>query len=63
VGALDARKTLAEPIEGTLAFAGEATSLEGYGGSVHGAIAAGRRAARMMLESEQRRWSGGGGLI
>ncbi len=61
VGALDARKTLAEPIEGTLAFAGEATSLEGYGGSVHGAIAAGRRAARRLLEKTERRHVSGGG--
>lgn len=54
VGALDARKKLAEPVEGTLAFAGEATSLEGHGGSVHGAIAAGRRAARRLLEKTER---------
>ncbi|MGE5571197.1 MAG: flavin monoamine oxidase family protein [Rhodospirillales bacterium] len=53
VGALDARRTLAEPVEGTLAFAGEATCLDGAGGSVHGAISAGRQAARRLLEKPE----------
>ncbi len=60
VGAIDARKKLAAPIENTLIFAGEATSLEGYGGSVHGAIAAGKRAARAVLGKAERTRSGGG---
>jgi monoamine oxidase len=47
--ALPARRTLAEPVEHTLYFAGEATDLIGYGGTVHGAIASGRRAARQIV--------------
>jgi monoamine oxidase len=45
VGAMDAPARLAEPIEDTLFFAGEATNTEGHGGTVHGAIATGLRAA------------------
>lgn len=48
-GALRARCRLAEPVEDTLYFAGEATDLVGYGGTVHGAIASGRRAAAQIL--------------
>jgi monoamine oxidase len=48
-GALPARRTLAEPVADTLYFAGEATDLLGYGGTVHGAIASGRRAAKQIL--------------
>ena len=48
-GGLPARKRLAEPVEDTLYFAGEATDLLGYGGTVHGAIASGRRAAQAIL--------------
>lgn len=48
-GALPARDTLARPVAGTLFFAGEHTDLSGYGGTVHGAIATGRRAARQIL--------------
>ena len=44
-GHLDARRQLATPIENTLFFAGEATETEGRSGTVHGAIATGRRAA------------------
>lgn len=54
VGELEARKKLAAPIEGTLVFSGEATCLDGHGGSVNGAIAAGRHAARMLLEKAER---------
>ena len=50
-GALPARRTLAEPVADTLFFAGEATDLIGYGGTVHGAIASGRRAAGQILGS------------
>lgn len=50
-GALDARRTLAEPVERTLYFAGEATELNGHSATVHGAIASGKRAARQILES------------
>jgi monoamine oxidase len=45
-GAMDAPRRLAAPVEDTLFFAGEATNTEGHGGTVHGAIATGIRAAR-----------------
>ena len=44
-GGLDAPRLLAEPVEGALFFAGEATDLEGQNGTVHGAMASGRRVA------------------
>ena len=47
-GALPARRQLAEPVEDTLYFAGEATDLLGFGGTVHGAIASGRRVAEQI---------------
>jgi monoamine oxidase len=49
VGGQEARRTLATPIEDTLFFAGEATDTEGHGGTVHGAIASGKRAAQSIL--------------
>lgn len=52
VGALSAREKLAEPVEDTLYFAGEATEVNGHSATVHGAIASGRRAARQILERE-----------
>jgi monoamine oxidase len=45
-GALAARSKLAGPVAETLFFAGEATNTQGHGGTVHGAIASGMRAAR-----------------
>jgi monoamine oxidase len=48
-GALGAHTVLAEPVERTLYFAGEHTDTEGHSGTVHGAIASGRRAARQVL--------------
>jgi monoamine oxidase len=51
VGGLDAARTLAAPVEHTLYFAGEATNFQGYGGTVHGAIATGERVAREVLQS------------
>lgn len=51
VGATAARKKLSLPVEQTLYFAGEATSA-GYGGTVHGAIASGIRAAEQILGIE-----------
>ncbi len=45
VGGGDARAVLATPLEGTLFFAGEATSTDGQGGTVNGALKTGRRAA------------------
>jgi len=46
VGALDAQAHLAQPLDDTLFFAGEATNTGGHHGTVHGAIATGLRAAR-----------------
>jgi monoamine oxidase len=51
VDGLPAREALARPVADTLYFAGEATDLVGYGGTVHGAIASGLRAARQILDS------------
>ena len=51
VGGVEAQKELARPVEGTLFFAGEATNTDGHNGTVHGAIATGRRAARELMES------------
>jgi monoamine oxidase len=45
VGGGDARAVLAEPLDGTLFFAGEATSNDGQGGTVNGALETGARAA------------------
>jgi monoamine oxidase len=51
VGGIDAAQALAAPIDETLFFAGEATNVDGYTGTVHGAIATGLRAAKELLES------------
>jgi monoamine oxidase len=48
-GALPARTVLAESIEDTLFFAGEATETNGHSGTVHGAIATGLRAAHQVI--------------
>jgi monoamine oxidase len=50
VGGLDAPRLLAEPVEDTLFFAGEATDLDGQNGTVHGAIASGQRAAGEIIQ-------------
>ena len=50
VGGSEARRTLAEPIDGTLFFAGEATDTE-EAGTVTGALQSGIRAAREVLAS------------
>jgi monoamine oxidase len=55
VDGLSAQRELARPVEGTLFFAGEATDSNGHHGTVHGAIATGRRAAVEVLESLQQR--------
>lgn len=49
VGGETAARPLAEPVEGRLFFAGEATHWEGELGTVHGAIATGQRAAAEIL--------------
>lgn len=51
VGGMDAPAWLARPLRGTLFFAGEATDTEGATGTVHGALASGRRAARQVLRA------------
>jgi monoamine oxidase len=51
VGGLEAVRALAAPVEETLFFAGEATNSDGHTGTVHGALASGRRAARELLLS------------
>ena len=49
VGADGAQEALASPLENTLFFAGEATDTSGHNGTVHGAIASGRRAAKEII--------------
>ncbi len=50
VGASDASARMAEPVDGTLFFAGEHTDTTGNWGTVHGALRSGLRAARQVLE-------------
>ena len=49
VDGADAGTRLAEPVDGTLFFAGEATAAGGNTGTVHGALESGRRAAGEVL--------------
>jgi len=49
VGGNGAPARLARPIKGTLFFAGEASDPDGRTGTVHGAMATGRRAAKQVL--------------
>jgi monoamine oxidase len=51
VGADQAPKALGAPVENTLFFAGEATDGNGLNGTVHAAIASGRRAALEIAKS------------
>jgi monoamine oxidase len=51
VGGSDSPAKLARPVRGTLFFAGEASDAEGRTGTVHGAIASGRRAAKQALRA------------
>jgi monoamine oxidase len=51
VGGIDAREELAQPIDATLFFAGEATAGAGEGGTVNGAMRSGERAAERALKS------------
>jgi monoamine oxidase len=50
VNCLEALITLSRTVEDTLYFAGEATSVDGHVGTVHGAMASGKRAASEMLQ-------------
>ncbi len=51
VGGGNARAALAAPVDGTLFFAGEATSSDGQGGTVNGALETGERAAMEVATS------------
>ena len=51
VGGNDSPEKLARPIQGTLFFGGEASDAEGRTGTVHGAIASGRRAGKQALRA------------
>jgi monoamine oxidase len=53
-GGMGAPQALAESVESTLFFAGEATNKEGHNGTVHGAIGSGKRAAREVLAAADR---------
>jgi monoamine oxidase len=55
VNGTEAPVALARPVSGTLFFAGEATDTSGATGTVHGAIATGRRAARQAMRALSRR--------
>jgi monoamine oxidase len=57
VGGAHAARALAAPVAGTLFFAGEATCEPPDHGTVHGAIASGRRAAREILRTLRARAS------
>jgi monoamine oxidase len=46
-----AQKNLGKPLANTLFFAGEATDITGYNGTVHGAMASGHRAASEILRA------------
>lgn len=50
---LGAPLALAEPLEDTLFFAGEATNKEGHNGTVHGAIGSGKRAAEEVIRASR----------
>lgn len=56
-GGMGAPQALADSVEGTLFFAGEATNTEGHNGTVHGAIGSGRRAASEVLAAAGSRTS------
>jgi monoamine oxidase len=51
VGGAEAAATIARPVQGTLFFAGEHVDRDGRNGTVHGAIASGRAAARAVARA------------
>ncbi len=53
VGGDSAQQQLAAPVEKKLFFAGEATDVSGYHGTVHGAIASGHRAAKEIVKAAE----------
>jgi monoamine oxidase len=54
VGGVDAHRTLAQPVAGTLYFAGEATCGEGFNATMEGAVRSGRRAADELLAGSRK---------
>jgi monoamine oxidase len=50
VGGLKAQAALAEPVENTIYFAGEAANKKGHHGTVHGALASGLRTAELIRQ-------------
>jgi monoamine oxidase len=50
-GGMEAPRNLSRPIRGTVFFAGEAADAEGATGTVHGALASGRRAAAQVMRA------------
>jgi monoamine oxidase len=52
VGGEGCQTTLGAPLENTLFFAGEATDISGNNGTVHGAIASGKRAAQEIISAQ-----------
>jgi monoamine oxidase len=53
-GEAAAQAALAQPVQNTLFFAGEATDVSGHTGTVHGAIATGMRAAAEIVQEHKR---------
>ncbi len=51
IGGLKAQAALAEPIDNTIYFAGEAANKKGHHGTVYGALTTGLRAARLIQQS------------
>ncbi len=49
------QQTLAAPLDNTLFFAGEATDTAGHNGTLHGAIASGKRAAAEILKMNEKK--------
>jgi monoamine oxidase len=54
VGGLKAQAALAEPIENTIYFAGEAANKKGHHATVYGALATGLHAAELVRQNERR---------
>jgi monoamine oxidase len=54
VGGVEAHRALAEPVAGTLYFAGEATCGEGLNATMEGAVRSGRRAAEELLAGSRK---------
>ena len=52
VGGFNFSQLVAEPVENTLWFAGEAIARDGHWGTVHGAMRSGRRAAETLLATD-----------